>query len=553
MNKTKKTIVILLSMMCMFAFGSINAYANSGISVYLNETALSFDVQPQIINGRTMVPMRKIFESLGAFVTWDELSQTATAKKDDIIVNISINSKTLFKNGVPKTLDVAPALIEARTLVPVRAIAESFDCNVVWVEETQSVKISTSDNAVLEKTPLSASEISEKVSPSVFYIEVYDENAAPIGSGSGFFISYDGTAVTNYHVIQDSYSAQITTIDGEDYNVSSIIAFDEKLDVAIIKVDKLSVSGNAISGFPSVTMANSDNIKAGQNIFALGSPFGLQNTISSGIISNVKQMVGEDSYIQITAPISHGSSGGALVNEYGEVLGITAAGIDDAQNIGFAIPINTIKIFDTNTDGILYNDFAVNNKSFVLEIYPEVVELEIGESVDIMVYAEGKGEDWSIYWETEENHLVTCQWGDWLEENNSVCPLTITGEKEGVATIIVYSDVDFNGKSITVYVKKPPVDTYPSSCTSVPTYTAITYVYPIDYSQTENGDVYIYNCYDINTFQSYVDYLLQNGFTFYKEDKNSNIISYNYYTPENKIISVALAHRWNQVWIYIPR
>ncbi len=423
MKKTKKASTIILAVICILVFGIIPAYADSGITVYLNGTALSFDIQPQIIDGRTMVPMRKIFESLGAVVTWDAPTQTATAKKGDTTVNISVNSKTLFKNSVPKTLDVAPALIESRTLVPVRAIAESFDCRVEWVKETQSVNITTNDNANSEKTPMSASEISEKVSPAVFYIEVYDKNSSPLGSGSGFFISNNGTAVTNYHVIQDSYSAQITTTNGEKHNVSAVIAFDEALDVAIIRVDKSAISGNAVSGFPSVTIADSDNIKAGQTVFTLGSPLGLQNTISSGIISNVNQIIGEDSFIQITAPISHGSSGGALVNEYGEILGITAAGIDEAQNIGFAIPINAIKVFDINTDGVSYNNFAVNNKSFILELYPEVVELEIGESVDIMVYAEGKGDAWSIYWETEENHLVTCQWGEWLEENSSICPL----------------------------------------------------------------------------------------------------------------------------------
>lgn len=170
-----------------------------------------------------------------------------------------------------------------------------------------------------------------------------------------------------------------------------------------------------------------------------------------------------------------------------------------------------------------------------------------------MVYAEGKGDAWSIYWETEENHLVTCQWGEWLEENSSICPLTITGKKEGIATITIYSDVDFNGKTITVYVKKPHVDTYPSTSVNVPTYTAITYVYPIDYKQLENTDMYAYRYTDYNTIQAYIDYLLQNGFTYYKEYSDSVGINYYYRTPQNKLILIVLTHKWNEVWIYIPR
>ncbi len=551
--KMKKRMATVLAVIFTLMISIVTVSASGNITVRLNGEALSFDVQPQIINERTMVPMRKIFESLGAVVTWDQASQTATGKKGDTIVNITIDSKILFKNGVPKTLDVAPAIIDERTLVPVRAIAESFDCNVEWISETQTVNITTNENFNSGKTTLSASEIADRVAPSVFYIEVYDKNSKALGSGSGFFISSDGVAVTNYHVIEGSYSARITTVDGDMFNISNVIAFDENLDVAIIRVDKTSTNGKTVSGFPSTTTANSDDIKAGQTVYALGSPRGLQNTISNGIISNTKQIIGNETFIQITAPISHGSSGGALVNEYGEVIGITSAGIDDAENIGFAIPINVIKMFDLNTNGVSYAEFASDNNAFTLLVSPETVELEVGESQEILVYAEGKGEDWSIYWDTEQDYLVGCQWGDWLEDYDMICPLTITGLKEGVATITIYSDVDFQGKTITVYVKKPRIETYPSSCTNVPTYTAITGVKLIDYEWREASDIYTYPYYNIDTVQSYVDFLLDNGFAYYKKSDSPNSTQYMYISPEGELIGITLAHRWNEVWIFIPR
>jgi len=550
--KRKKLAVILFTMLFILSTNIFSVSANN-ISVCLDGTYLSFDVQPQIINGRTLVPMRKIFESLGAVVSWDGASRTATGRKGDAIVNVSIDSKTLFKNGVPKTLDVAPTLVDGRTLVPVRAIAESFDCTVEWIGDTRTVKITTNENFSSEKTKLTASEISEKVSSSVFYIEVYDEKSQVLGSGSGFFISSDGVAVTNYHVIEGTSKAQITTINGNEFNVNSIIAFDENLDVALIRVDKTSLNGKTVSGFSSATMADSNNIKAGQTVYAIGSPVGLQNTISNGIISNTNQIVGEDAFIQITAPISHGSSGGALVDEFGEVLGITSAGIDEAQNIGFAIPINIIKSFDTNLEGMTYENFALSNNEFTLILETDNVDIEIGKSHEILIYAEGKTTDWSIYWDTEQDYLVDCEWGDWLENNSSIIPLTITGLNEGVARITIYSDVDFKGKDILVSITKPAIEFYPSSYITLPTYTSITGEKLIDYEEYEIHDLYVYNYYDVDTVQSYVDFLLDCGFTFEKETKEKDFIQYFYLSPDGRGFSLALAHRWNQVWIFVPR
>jgi len=551
MKKTNRiTGVILALFLIMNTFTVVSANADD-IKVIVDGQQIVFDVQPQIIDGRTMVPMRKIFEALGAVVSWDEMSKTASGKMGDIVVNVTIDSNVLFKNGVPKTLDVAPALIDGRTLVPARAIAESFDCTVDWLAETRTVKITKNEGYTQIKTSLTASEISEKVAPAVFLMVVSDEGATEVASASGFFISSDGVAVTNYHVIKDTAIGLIKTIDGDIFNVTNIIAYDSELDVAIIKVDKTSIEGKTVDGFPCVTMADSDIIKAGQTVYALGSPVGLQNTISNGIISNVNQTVGEESFIQITAAISHGSSGGALVNEYGDVLGITSAGIDEAQNIGFAIPINIIKMFDVNAVGMSYQEFADNNKSFTLSLYPQVVELEIGESEKVMVYADGKGDDWSIYWHTEETNLVNCKWGDWLEDYNNICPLTITALREGVATITIYSDVDFKGQDITVYITKPRVETYPG--TDVPTYTAVTGVHLADYEQKTIHDSYTYYFYDTQTPQRYLDYLESNGFIYIKQDEYNFGTQFYYKSPNSALVGICVAFDYNEIWINVPR
>lgn len=551
--KQKKKLFASLFLACMLLINAIPVLANSEIAVFINETKLEFDVPPQIINDRTMVPMRKIFESLGAVVTWDEPSRTATGKKDGVTVNVSIDSKTLFKNGEPKTLDVAPALIDGRTLVPVRAIAESFDCKVDWIAETRTVQIVTDENGTITKTALSASEISEKVSPSVFYIEVYDDLGFATGSGSGFFLSANGVAVTNYHVIEKTSGAIITTTSGDRFEVTDIIAFDETLDVAIIRVSKTSLKGKAVSGFPNVQTADSDNIKAGQTVYALGSPQGFQNTISNGIISNPHQTIQSGTFIQITAPISPGSSGGALVNEYGEVLGITSViWVEEySQNINFAIPINIINLFDLNAEGVSYSDFAQNESRFILEVSPDVVEIGVGDVAEILVHAEGKG-DWSIYWDTEDETIIGCEWGDWFEDDPNVCSLYVEGLKAGTATITVYSDVDFKGVDITVRVTKntASVSTYPG--TNIPTYTSVTGVKLLDI--IDNGDglcLYIYKIHDSEEVLTYGLYLEKLGFYYLGEEDLEGSPSFLYRAPDGSELAIIVALHLGEVGIFV--
>lgn len=322
--------------------------------------------------------------------------------------------------------------------------------------------------------------------------------------------------------------------------------------MAIIRVGKGSKAGKTVHGFSAVALGNSDNIKAGQIVYAPGSPKGLLNTISNGIISNTHQVVGEENFIQITAAISHGSSGGALVNEYGEVLGITSAGVEGARNIGFAIPINIISAFDLTKEGVSYAEFAEAGNQSTIVLSDEDIELSVGETKEILVYADGKGEDWSIYWDTKEKNIVSCDWGDWLEDYESICYLKITGLKVGIAKVTISSDVDFKGVDITVHVKKPKYELYPSLCTKVPTYTSITGIKCTESERVESFSVYTYNYYGIDDVQRYVDYLLDNGFELYDKEILKDEARYYYATPDNNLIGIMIDYKWEEVYLYIP-
>ena len=160
--------------------------------------------------------------------------------------------------------------------------------------------------------------------------------------GSGFFINNNGLAVSNYHVFKDTYKelAEIK-LQGSNvtYNVTDVFAFDEADDFIIFKVDRSNTSYLPIA---------KTKPKVGERVYAIGSPRELENTISSGEVSQWRGA----NLMQITALIDHGSSGGALINEFGEVVGITSGTLygESHANLNYAISINVVKRFFTRNN-----------------------------------------------------------------------------------------------------------------------------------------------------------------------------------------------------------
>ena len=136
----KKVISILLIFALVFSFGAV--FANDEISVTIDGVKQNYDVMPVIINGRTLVPMRAIFEALGAEVVWDETSRTVTGKKDKTEVSLTIDSDKALLNGTQITLDAPSTIVNGRTLVPVRFISEALGRKVNWDQTTKTVLIS---------------------------------------------------------------------------------------------------------------------------------------------------------------------------------------------------------------------------------------------------------------------------------------------------------------------------------------------------------------------------------------------------------------------------
>ena len=139
----KKRIIAIFMALSLSAAPVAALAADDDIKVMLDGERIAFDVQPQIIDERTMVPLRAIFEALGASVDWDQETQTVTAVKGDTKIALTIGKNVIYVNDKPIELDVAPLIIDERTLVPIRAIAEGFGASVNWDQDRYCVIISS--------------------------------------------------------------------------------------------------------------------------------------------------------------------------------------------------------------------------------------------------------------------------------------------------------------------------------------------------------------------------------------------------------------------------
>ena len=169
----------------------------------------------------------------------------------------------------------------------------------------------------------------DKLKSSVVLLNIYDENNQLISSGSGVVAFENDIVLTNAHVIEDNHKIEVISENNTKYQVEGILDYNKKKDIAILKL-------TSSKGLKTVKIRN--KVKAGTDVTAIGSPLGLKNTISTGIISaNFQDNI---EVYQHTAPISPGSSGGALFDSKGNLIGITYASITSGQNLNLAIPIS---------------------------------------------------------------------------------------------------------------------------------------------------------------------------------------------------------------------
>jgi len=186
-----------------------------------------------------------------------------------------------------------------------------------------------------EESTESLPSLIKRIAPSIVSVFTYDNKGEFLKLGSGFFISQNGDIITNYHVIQGASSAEVKTSDGKTYPITYIVAEDEQSDIIRLSVDVPSKYVLPLSLSKAIP-------EVGERILVYGSPLGLEKTVSDGIVSAVREIPDFGKIVQITAPVSPGSSGSPVLNMQGEVIGVATFQMVEGQNLNFAIPSERI-------------------------------------------------------------------------------------------------------------------------------------------------------------------------------------------------------------------
>lgn len=516
----KKIMPVLLAV--FFILLSVSpSFGGTTVGVMLNNSSVSFNEStgyPFIdSNARTLVPLRQTMEAAGYTVSWDAINNIASVvdtKDTKVKVKIGDNyiTKEINENGVLESAriknDTFAQIVNDRTFLPIRVVLEAFGASVLWDDSGKNVIVNTVD---ISSNRITAEQIYSKYSPAVFYIEVYDASAKPLASGSGFFINSDGTAITNFHVIEGAHSAKITTIEGKNYNVEGVYSLDEGLDIAKIKVDG--------KGFPTVNIDNSGNVMGGSIAYTIGSPLGLSNTMSEGIIANPNRIINDMSYYQITAPISAGSSGGPLFDKEGHVIGIASGGYLEGQNLNIAIPITNIANLSDNTVTKLSTIASQAKKANVaLLLSSSNVTLNVGNTTNVIISFENYDYMVEVEYVVADTSVVNASWGAW---NANEIPLSISAVGKG-STSIQINLYDDTTKEL---LARKTIDVNVSQTDSIPYYTGL---YPVpdfgalsgvplyyDYYTSSGASFYYVFSIDETTYIiDYADMIIDSGFYY---------------------------------------
>src|SRR5690349_3894998 len=218
-----------------------------------------------------------------------------------------------------------------------KAVGPSFGKTFMFVV-CATLAVIVAANATAEQDQLP--ELVRRIKPSAVAIETFDARGEKLSRGSGFFVDVD-RIVTNRHVIDGAYRAEVHSVSGSSYQVKSVLAVDAEADVALLKVD-------APPNLVRPLSLDRTSPQEGESIVVIGNPFGLEGSVTNGIVSAVRDIPGFGRIIQITAPISPGSSGSPVVNMQGQVIGVATLQVAGGRSVNFAIPSERIAQLDRN-------------------------------------------------------------------------------------------------------------------------------------------------------------------------------------------------------------
>jgi len=415
-------------------FGDVSSWAKPYVGyAYQNDIVLG--LPDGTLGGKNTVTANQyltfILRALGYSSNSDFAWNEATKFSDSLLL-----TSGEFIGGRPVTRGEA-ALIAYRALLQNTSGGGTLIdtlCESGAVRREAAMVTGLSEGITYSESKLNGTEIYRLCAPSVFNLVVYDENGFSIRSGSGFFITADGLAVTNWHVVKNASSAKIWTAGAAEdkyHTVEGIVGYDAANDLAIIRVKG--------TGFKPISLGDSDIIAAGDVVYAIGNPLQLVGSISQGLVAYPLRKVDKTDYIQTTAAISPGSSGGTLINEGGEVIGVTTAMFVDGQNLNLAIPINALKKIDY-TGTPTWPKIVEEEQEIAMLASCAELTLAVGESRRMFILT--SGDVGSGLYAYSEADTISAEWGTWSAEDNTI-PLTITGIKPGETTVyLTFSNID---------------------------------------------------------------------------------------------------------------
>ena len=196
---------------------------------------------------------------------------------------------------------------------------------------------------------LTARQIADRCTAAVFRLDLYESQEQidadlPGSNASGFFITSDGLAVTNYHSLEGGLQAAATLVTGERYPVEAVLFYDPEIDIAVIRVSQTAESGLETTAFACLELAGTEDLRPGDVVYAISNPLGAGLAVTEGVVSAVEREV--DSYelpcVLSTADISRGSSGGALLNAYGQVVAVTSGAYTYGNSMYLGVPVDPV-------------------------------------------------------------------------------------------------------------------------------------------------------------------------------------------------------------------
>ncbi|HOP98399.1 MAG TPA: trypsin-like peptidase domain-containing protein [Verrucomicrobiota bacterium] len=274
-------------------------------------------------------------------------------KRDQVAVDVGYTVLVIPRNQIAKIVKDTPPPAEAATTAAAKSVA-SREADVVKGFYSTPAGPGTVSNV---------RDLVKQIGEAVVQVRT------PGGLGSGFIINEEGFLITNFHVIEgetqisvEVYLQRGDQLERVTYKQVRIVALNKFKDLALLKIDDKDAPK-----FKYVVLGSSDDLSVGERVFAVGSPLGLERTVTEGILSTKTRQLQGELYLQTTAQINPGNSGGPLFNLAGEVIGITNMKVTSGEGLGFAIPIEAAKYFLDHRDAYAYSNDNPSNPYRYLE------------------------------------------------------------------------------------------------------------------------------------------------------------------------------------------